>query len=87
MLTCALARWSARQRIPDGSTPAGVRYASRHGVDLHAYALWVDLGAHPPETPVPSAVASVVVPEHSTLIHADDAALLHAARTLGITAH
>ena len=56
-------------------------------MDLHAYALWVDLGAHPPGTPVPSAVSSVVVPEHSTPIRADDAALLHAARTLGITAH
>lgn len=87
VLTCALARWSARQRMPDGRTPAGVRYASRHGVDLHAYALWVDLGAHPPGTPVPSAVSSVVVPEHSMPIRADDPALLHAARTLGITAH
>lgn len=82
-LTCALAWWLARQTLADGSIPAGIRYVSRHGTDLTAYALWVDLAKFPPSTTVSEAVSTRITARTATF-EARDPDYCWAAQVLGL---
>lgn len=82
-LTCALAWWLTRQTLADGSVPAGVRYVSRHGADLTAYALWVDLARFPPSTTVSEAVSTQIT-ARAVPFAAGDPDYCRAAQMLGV---
>lgn len=86
-LTCAAASWLQRLTLPDGRRPDGVRYGSRHGIDLTCYALWVDLGSHPEGTDINAAVQDAYVIETSFDIELSDRELVRSARSLQLTVH
>jgi hypothetical protein len=81
-LTCAAANWLAAQVLADGQPPRGVRYVSKHGVDLPCWAIWVPIQPADSVVETVGKFASIV---HDTAISQDDPDLQWAARQLGIT--
>lgn len=86
MATCAVAWWLQRARLPGGRTADGVRYPSRHGVDLECFALWVDLDPQPAGTPAMRAVEARFSESSCEPIEVSDEDLQGAARSLGLVA-
>lgn len=86
-LTCSAAWWLQRLTLPDGTRPDGIRYGSRHGVNLLCFALWIDLGAYPAGTPVVRAAGEDYAVAETSPIEANEPALNEAARALQLTIH
>lgn len=84
-LTCSLAWWLTSQVLPDGASPAGVRYPSRHGTDQTASALWTDMGRFSPATKTAEALGTTIETVSSTKFGDRDPDLLKASRLLGVT--
>lgn len=84
-LTCSMAWWLTSQVLQDGSLPAGVRYPSRHGIDLVASALWVDMGLLAPGTNPADALAVRMKVKATEQFTEHDPDLLSAAQLLGVT--
>jgi len=40
-LTTSVAEWVRNQVLDDGSLPVGIKYQSKHGYDIPAYAIWL----------------------------------------------
>lgn len=77
--TTAVAGWIRTLYLEDGSPPLGIRYLSKHGSNLTAYAIWlraIDDGR--PEA------SEVIQPLASAPITADDADLIAAAALNGM---
>lgn len=84
-LTTQVAWWLSRTTLSTGERPIGLLYPSRHGTDLHCYALWVDLDRYGPVTIVSDAVESEYRVTRSDEIDRSDMNLHEAARLLGVT--
>lgn len=86
-LTCAAAWWLQRLVLPDEGVLAGVKYSSRHGVNLQCFALWVDLGDYPAGTPVVEATSNDYGLDETSSIEANDDALIEASKALQLVVH
>jgi len=87
VVTCAVAKWLREQVLDDGSTPAGIRYVSRHGGELPCWATWVDLEGLTDSDDVKRLVELRILEVNRVPIEASDAEFRWAAKSLGAEAH
>lgn len=85
--TCAVAAWLRRQVLDDGSTPAGIRYASKHGGDLPCWAIWVGLADSGKQEDVRMAVGRHIAEVSRSSIAPSDPDFGWAAASLGLVPH
>lgn len=81
--TCSAASWIRDKRLEDGSTPAGLRYPSKHGADHECWAIWVPLLGARDQVAVPRLASERVRVQRQESLQADDSDLSWAVNALG----
>lgn len=86
-VTTAVACWLRTRVLADGTQPAGMRYSSRHGQNLHCWAIWIPLAGETQQTGIPALVGRIITAEQPTELGEGTPALLAAAGLLGLRVH